>query len=624
VSPPSDERPASVPPVARIEDYALIGDTRTAALCSYSGCIDWLCLPIFDSEPVFGRLVGGDGWGTFAISPVHVRSTRRRYLTNSSVLETTWETATGSLVLTEGMVLDVTRTLRPPMLLVRRVGARDGPVEVAIRFDPRLRRRPPRVRRWRDGIICTWDATALHLRSKPALPIEPGIDRTVTIEPGSPLTFAVSVADRQPIIAPDPDDAWEAVEETRRFWARWADDISYDGPARDAVVRSLLTLRLLTFSPSGAPVAAPTSSLPESLEGNANWDYRYAWPRDASIGVETFLEVGQFEEAESFLRWMRHATRLTHPRVAPLYTIYGRPPPAERELSGAAGYEDVGPVLVGNRAARQRQLDVPGWVMEAAWRLTEAGRHLDASTWRLWSRFADFTAEHAHEPDAGIWEERGRDRHHVHSKLMSWRALERACTILDARGPGSFSRASRRRTRWAMERDRLAAEIPARGFDPERGSYKRDYDSTELDAAVLSVLPDFEPSDSSRLAGTIAAIRAELSAGGVLLYRFPPSSRTLGVREGAFLACSFWLVGALARAGRVDEAREVFDGCSGTANDVGLFAEEIDPATGRFLGNFPQALSHATMAQAALALDGATTVAGASRASRRKRRERRA
>lgn len=606
------------PPVGPIQDYAVIGDTRTAALCSKAGAIDWLCLPIFDSEPVFGRLVGGDQWGSFILAPQAVRSMTRRYLGDSAVLETRFETDRGTAILTEGMVVDLQGALLPQALLVRRIEARGSPVDLFAYFDPRRGGVAPRTRRWGDALVCSWGSVSLALRASSSVSMSAAHAARITLAPGQQITFALSLADREPLVATDPSDAWESLEATRRFWQSWSDEIAYGGPRRHSVVRSLLTLRLLTFSPSGAPVAAPTTSLPESRDGGANWDYRYSWPRDASIGIETFLRAGRTEEATSFLRWLRHASRLTHPRLAPLYTVYGRDPKEERILDGVPGYDGIGPVRIGNRAARQHQLDVYGWVMEGAWQLTRQDEYLDRATWRDWSAFADYVADHWREPDAGIWEERHRVRHHVHSKLMCWLALDRACRIAEARKSGG--RAARRSHRWGEQRDTVAGDIITRGFDERRGTYRRDYDSDELDAALLSVLPAFEPPDSPRLLGTIKALRLELGAGGPLLYRFRQESDPRSTGEGAFVACSFWLVEALVHARRLEEARQIFDDCCLAANDVGLFAEEIEPSTGAFLGNFPQALSHATAAQAALALEGATEVAERPRAAFRKRR----
>jgi GH15 family glucan-1,4-alpha-glucosidase len=590
-------------PDAQIGDYALIGDTRTGALCSRQGSIDWLCLPRFDSEPVFGRLVDPASGGWFSITPLGLRSTGRRYRDGSCVLETRWQTGSGEVVLEEGMILDVSGRLLPQALVVRRVECVAGEVEVGVCFAPRqgLPGRDPRVERRAGALVCSWGPLALGLRSAPQLQIVPGQEATVSLRAGSALTFALSVADRTPLVLADPPSAAELLKASDRWWRHWYEGIRYEGPFPEAVQRSLLTLRMLTYAPSGAPVAAPTTSLPEVLGGTRNWDYRYSWPRDASIGLAAFLAVGKDEEAHAFLHWLLHASRLTRPRLGVLYTLYGKTPGAEREAD-VSGYGGSAPVRVGNAAHDQHQLDVYGWVVDTAWVFASSGRRLHAETWRVVANFADFVAEHWWEPDAGIWEGRDAPAHHVHSKLMGWLALDRALRLAP-----SYGARRGRLERWARAREAVAEEIRRRGYDEARGAYVRRYDDADLDAA-LALLPvlEFEPAESPRTAGTVEAIRAELAAGAGLVYRYLPGSDGLEGEEGAFLACSYWLAQALVRLGRVDEALELFHAASRHANDVGLLSEEVDPTSGASLGNFPQALSHAALVQCALALQGAT------------------
>ena len=588
-----------------IEAYGLVGDTRTAALVAADGSIDWLCLPAFDGEPVFARLVAGPAGGVFRLGPAGPSTVvARRYRPDSATLETTWDCVGGRLTLTDGMVAEVAGRLRPTTLLVRRLHATGGPIEVELAFDPRFgdARHPPRAERRGEALVCTWRSTALSVHTAPFVAIEPGRPQTIVVAPGQPLTVAVCVADGEPLVYVPPDAAWRALQDDERFWYRWCAEITEDVPYRDAVVRSLLTLRLLTYSPTGAPVAAPTTSLPEDPGGVRNWDYRYAWPRDASIGVGAFLGVGKDLEARRFMAWLLTATRLDRPRLPVLLNLHGSRPCSERVILGWPGYADSVPVRTGNGAAHQRQLDGYGWVLDAAWLLTDAGWPLYGETWRAMAGFADTIARQWRQTDAGIWEIRGDEAHHVHSKLMAWLALDRAARIAGFRGT------SRERVhRWRRERDSIAADVRAHGFDPQLGSYTRSYGSRDLDAALL-VLPllGIEPPDSPRVRGTIDAIRRTLEAGGPLVYRYPPGTDGLPGGEGAFVACSFWLIQALARTGRVAEAVELFDEMLGFGGPLGLYAEEIDPATGRALGNFPQALSHAALVQAALALRTAT------------------
>jgi GH15 family glucan-1,4-alpha-glucosidase len=609
-------QPRSAPAIA---DYGLIGDGRTAALCSAEGSIDWLCLPRFDSEPVFGRLVGGERAGCFSLRVEDVQETTRRYREGSAVLETRWRTSTGAVTLTEGMVVDVERRLLPRALLVRRLECSGAPAPVRIRFDPRAGLTGAILRSVsrREALICTRGSLAIALRVAPQLKLDAGRETTVLLEPARPLTMALMVADREPLVFVSPDEAFRSLEDTDRWWRAWISRITYQGPAAALVLRSLITLRLLTYSPSGAPVAAPTTSLPEEVGGERNWDYRYSWPRDASIGVAAFLELGLHEEAHSFLHWLLMAGRLSRPRLRVLYTIDGKPGAPEREIDGAPGFRGSTPVRVGNAAGTQHQLDVYGWVVDAAWALVRSGDTLEPQMWRAVAGFADFVAGSWRDPDAGVWEVRDTTAHYVHSKLMAWFALDRA----DRMAGSNRIRASRVE-RWRRERDALAAEIRERGFDPLRGTYVRAYGSTELDAALLFLpLLEFEGEGSPRITGTIDAIRKELRAGGALLNRYPPGSDGLEGKEGAFLPCSFWLVGALARTGRLEEAHRLFDELLARSNDLGLYSEEMDPDTGEHLGNFPQALTHASLVQAALALAAATRDGGSRPARRHTPRE---
>jgi GH15 family glucan-1,4-alpha-glucosidase len=584
-----------------IDDYGLIGDTRTAALVSSDGAIDWMCAPHFDSDPLFGRLVGGADAGTFRVGPLAPATVvARRYREHTATLETIWRADGASLAATDAMVAELGTGLMPPTLLVRELRARDGPVDVTIVFDPRVgdAHLAPRTARRGSALVCSWGPLAVALAANRALTIEPGRPCTTTVEPGAPLLLVLSVAKHEPLVHVAPDAASAAVRRDEAMWRAWCDTIDATIPCRDAVVRSLLTLRLLTYSPSGAPVAAPTTSLPEAIGGVRNWDYRFAWPRDASIGIGAFLGVGKADEARSFLGWLLHASRLDRPRLPVLLTLHGKHPRPERTLRGWPGYAGSRPVRVGNGAADQHQLDNYGWVLDAAWLVTRAGERLSSEAWRAMAGFADHVAAHWREPDAGIWEIRGDGQHHVHSKLMAWLALDRALRIA-----GSQYARHARTARWQAERDALRDEVRVRGFDPVRGTYRRSYETDELDAALL-VLPllGVEAPTSPRVRATIDAVARELDAGAPLLYRYIPGRDGLPGEEGAFLPCAFWLVQALAATGRVDEAADRLHALVELATPLGLYAEEMDPTSRAHLGNYPQALTHATLVQAALAL----------------------
>ena len=595
---------ARAPQLPSIGDYGLIGDTRTAALVSSDGAIDWFCAPRFDGQPVFGRLVGGAPAGTFRVGPAGAAAVvERRYRRHTATLETTWAVGERRLTLTEAMVAEVSGLLLPATLLVRRLSAEGGAVDAVVEFDPRLgeSHHPPRVRRDRGRVVCQWGSLAISLGCAPRVAVEPGRPSPVTVTPDHPVTLVLAVAHREPLIHVDPDAAWDLLARDEARWRDWTARIDESMPFRDAAVRSLLTLRLLTYSPSGAPVAAPTTSLPEDPGGVRNWDYRYVWPRDASIGVGAFLGVGKPDEARGFLGWLLHASRLERPRLPVLFTLDGRHAHQERELPGWAGYAGSVPVRTGNGAADQHQLDGYGWVVDAAWAFVQAGQHLNSETWRAMRGFADLVARRWPEPDAGIWEIRDDAAQHVHSKLMGWLALDRGLRIAD-----THHLSARQRLQWQTARDAIATEVRVRGFNPVKASYTRSYGSDDLDAALL-VLPllGIEDIDSARVRGTIDAIGKELSAGGPLLYRYPPGRDGLPGTEGAFLPCSFWLVQALARTGRRGEAIELIRSLLERATPLGLYAEEMDPRTGVHLGNFPQTLTHAALVQAVLAIRAA-------------------
>ncbi len=533
------------------------------------------------------------------------------------MLETTWRVERATLVLTEGMVSDV-HGLFPTSCLVRRLEARGGPVRVALCFDPRLgvRREKPTVRLRAGTLVCTGASTALSLTADREAALVPGREVEFEIAPGRPLTLALSAAHRGPLIHVAPAEAWQALLESDKRWRAWSSAVLFDGPFAAEVVRSLVTLRLLTYSPSGAPVAAPTTSLPEQPGGSRNWDYRYSWPRDAAIGIGAFLGVGLEDQARAFLYWLLHAGRLDRPRLRPVLTIHGRPVPAEREIADWPGFADSRPVRLGNGARDQHQLDTYGWVLDAMWLLVRDGHRLYGETWRSAMALADHVAGHWREPDAGIWEVRGEPAHYVHSKLMAWLALDRALRISDTH-QAPFGR----RRRWTSERDAIAADVRVNGVDPRGGTFVRAYGRRDLDAALL-VLPllGIDRPDSPLVRGTVEAVRRELSAGGPLLYRYRPGDDGLDGEEGAFLPCSFWLVQALAATGEVDEAVKLFEQLVPLSGPLGLFSEEADPTTGALLGNYPQALTHATLVQAALAIRDATTGRAAGPGPGRRRR----
>jgi GH15 family glucan-1,4-alpha-glucosidase len=429
----------------------------------------------------------------------------------------------------------------------------------------------------------------MSLATLPDLEIAPGLERDVELSAGERLLFAIGLDDHGPAVLPDAEGSRRHLETTDRWWRSWSSNLDLPSVGEAAVLRSLLTLRLLTYAPSGAPAAAPTTSLPEIPGGPNNWDYRHAWIRDASMGVSSFLVAGSVAEPRAFLWWMLHASRLTRPELRVVYDLTGGTNLAERELLDLPGYRGARPVRVGNAAAQQFQLDAYGWILDAGSAYLAATGDLYRETWRSFQGHADLLAERWPEPDHGIWELRGERRQYVHSKAMAWLGLDRAIAI--ARRLGS---PRRRVERWTSARARLAEEIASRGFDDRSGAYTQAFGSTELDASALALAyMGLEPSDSPRIRGTIDAVRRNLGAGGPLVYRFRPEG------EGAFLPCSFWLSRALAATDRLDDARALFEQTCSLATPLGLFAEEMEPSSGEHLGNFPLAFTHAALVLAA-------------------------
>ena len=568
-----------------LRDYAAIGDGRTCALVGRDGSIDWLCLPNVDSAPVFDRVLDADG-GCFELSPSGDFDAERRYRPGTNVLETTFRTAAGSVRVTDAMTLYDRSSLSPLRELVRVVDGLEGRVELRWAFRPRLDfgRRKLRLRE-RDGLLVAANGSdAFALSSWDAG------DGSFELGRGERATLALTHAHMEPLVLPSREDAERRVAEAAAFWAGWSGRLEYEGPWRDAVVRSALALKLLAFSPSGCIVAAPTTSLPEWIGGDRNWDYRFGWLRDGVYTLRALLALGCVDEARAFFWWQMHATRTTEPEVRPLYCVDGGIRTDENEVD-VPGYRGSRPVRVGNFAAGQLQLDTYGPLLETTWRFWKQTGSLGAARSRELAALADFVASEWRRPDSGIWESRDEPRHYVLSKAMCWTALDRVDRLADE---GVLSR----RPEWRAAADEIREWIEEQGWDEERGRYACVPGEDVADASLLAMaLCAYADAGDDRFAATADQLRRELGR-GPHLYRFTGADEI----EGAFTTCSFWLVDALARAGRKDEATVLMDELVASANDVGLYAEEIDPVTGDFLGNLPQGLVHLALVNAAVSI----------------------
>ncbi|MER7924325.1 MULTISPECIES: glycoside hydrolase family 15 protein [unclassified Streptomyces] len=597
----------------RIEDYALIGDMQTAALVCRDGTVDWLCLPRFDSHAIFAGLLGTEEHGFWRLGPAHAAdaqpptAARRGYRGDSLILESEWDTPRGTVRVTDFM---------PPRdgapQLIRIVEGVSGrvPMRSALRMRFSYGRVVPWVHKHEGRTVAVagpdsvWFDTDCETYGKSLTTYS-----DFTVAPGDRIAFTISwePSHKQPPPLPEPEQSLEATED---FWRDWVEQCTYHGPYREAVVRSLITLKALTYAPTGGIVAAPTTSLPEEIGGVRNWDYRYTWLRDAAITLSSLLRTGYREEARAWREWLLRAVAGDPENLQIMYGIAGERELGEAELDWLPGYENSGPVRVGNGAAHQLQLDVYGEVTEALHlaHMTGLARNDYASLLQL--KLIRYLEKHWDEPDEGIWEVRGPRRHFVHSKVMAWVAVDRTIKLIesgDADGPLE---------KWRELRDDIHRDVCERGYDKERNTFTQSYGSKELDASLL-LIPQmgFLPPDDKRVIGTIEAIQRELSTPDGFILRYPTSGTDEGVDglpgdEGAFLACSFWMADDLAMIGRVDEARKLFEKLLSLRNDLGLLAEEWDPRLQRQVGNFPQAFSHVPLIDTALRLTASGAYGG--------------
>jgi GH15 family glucan-1,4-alpha-glucosidase len=583
-----------------IEDYAIIADTQTCALVGKNGSIDWLCVPRFDSGAIFAALLGTDDNGHWTIAPAgDVTATRRRYRDETLVLETEFETAEGAVRLIDfmpprGEAPDVVRIVegvrgRVPMSMV-----------LKLRFD--YGQAVPWVYREKDALVGVAGPDAAWLRTPVRLRGENMSTRAdFTVEPGDQIPFVLTWRQSH-LPAPEPIDPIRELGVTEGYWRGWVSACTYEGEWRDAVVRSLLTLKALTYAPTGGIIAAATTSLPEKLGGVRNWDYRFCWLRDATITLQSLLYSGFQSEAHAWRKWLLRAIAGNVSDLQIMYGVAGERRLDEYIATWLSGY-DGNPVRIGNAAAEQFQLDVYGEVMDALHQGRRAGLKAEDPAWALQVKLMDVVEKRWTEPDEGIWEVRGGPKHFVHSKLMAWVAADRAVKAVEQfklKGPVD---------RWRKLRDAIREEILKKGYDRKRKTFTQFYGSDELDAALLMVpIVGFLPATDERVAGTVAAIEENLLKDGfVQRYTQHPGTDVDGLPpgEGAFLACTFWLADNYALMGRHEEARETFERLLALRNDVGLLAEEYDTAEGRLVGNFPQAFSHVPLIDTARTLTSA-------------------
>jgi GH15 family glucan-1,4-alpha-glucosidase len=580
---------------APIEDYALIGDTHTAALVSREGSIDWLCLPRFDSPACFAALLGDRSNGRWRLGPAGgVREVRRRYQGDTLVLETEHRTEEGVV-----RVVDCMPPRQSDPDLARVVEGVRGRVrmrmELTIRFD--YGSIVPWVRRMDGALHAIAGPDSVWLRTP--VPVH-GENLTTVAE------FTIAEGERAPFIltwhashqrAPRRIDPVRAVDDSEAWWGEWASRIVYEGGWQDAVIRSLLTLKALTYAPTGGIVASPTTSLPEALGGVRNWDYRYCWLRDSTFTLYALMLAGLADEAKAWREWLLRAVAGQPKQMQILYGVAGERRVTEQELPWLAGYQGARPVRVGNAAVDQFQLDVYGEVMDTLHLARQVGLPSDDATWDLQRALLEFLEDHWRDPDEGIWEIRGPRRQFTHSKVMAWVALDRAVKAVELAGlEGPVER-------WRALRREIHEEVCRHGYDAERDTFVQYYGGKHLDASLLLIpLVGFLPASDPRMKATVAAIQRELMVDG-LVHRYPPdgSEKVDGLPpgEGTFLACTFWLADNLAMMGRRDEAGAIFERLLALRNDVGLLAEQYDPNDARQLGNFPQAFSHVALVNTA-------------------------
>jgi GH15 family glucan-1,4-alpha-glucosidase len=584
----------------RIEDYGLIGDMEAAALVGCDGAVDWLCLPRFDSPSCFSALLGDERHGRWRLAPAgDVHGSSRRYRPGTLVLESDFETAEGAVRVIDFMPR---RGDGPPRLMRVVEGLRGRvPMRMELSLRPDYASIVPWVESAPDGVIATAGPDAFRLSTVLPLEIEDGTVGAdfVAVEGARQrlsLTWHLSYQESPPV-----EDADSALARTEAWWREWSGRCAYQGRYRDEVLTSLIAIKAMTSETTGAVIAAPTTSLPEDIGGERNWDYRYCWLRDSVLALEALLAAGYTEEALAFRDFLLRVGTGDPTKIQIMYGIRGERRLTEFELEELPGYERSRPVRIGNAASEQFQLDVYGEVLGVGFLGTKVVGRIEKELWPRWRTIVEYVETIWRQPDDGIWESRGPRRHYTYSKVMAWVVFDRAVLLaeqFELEAPLD---------RWKETRDEIHQEVCEQGYDPERRTFTQYYGSKELDASVLNIpLVGFLPGTDERVTGTIDSISRELGRDGfVSRYSTADTDDGLSGDEGQFLACSFWLVSALALNGRVEEARALFERLLGLTNDLGLLAEEYDVKRQRQVGNFPQAFSHLTLIGAATAISAA-------------------
>jgi GH15 family glucan-1,4-alpha-glucosidase len=590
-----------------ISDYALISDCHSGALVSKDGSVDWCTFHRFEARPVFGRILDWAKAGFFRVAPLDddYESTRQ-YLPGTNVLETTFRTPAGTLVLTDFFAYRMPAMAHPDHQLIRIARCTEGEVAVKVKFVPRFDYglTTPRLETLAEDLVVVYGgADSLVLQSE--LPFGhaelSATEGNRTLRAGEEA-FVVLTYQLPHELDPQRltrEEVQTKLETTVATWSAWADRCTYDGPYREQVVRSALVLKALTNGPTGAIVAAATTSLPEEVGGERNWDYRYSWLRDSALTLNALFALGYDEEARAYMAWLKRTTAGRASELQIMYGVGGERLLPEVELDWLEGYRGSKPVRIGNGAYSQFQLDVFGELLDTVWVYRQHGGELDDVFWEFLGRVAGAVTDRWREPDQGIWEIRGEPRHFVYSKVMAWVALDRVIRIAELDGrEGTLDV-------WRANRDELRELIERDGIDPETGAFLQSFgDGGKLDASNLMIpIVGFVEHVDPRARATTERIAAELSADGFVYRYVTDGVDGLSGDEATFAICSFWLVECLARAGETEQARELFERLLGFCNDVGLLAEEIDPHSGELIGNFPQAFSHLGLIQAAIALD---------------------